>query len=84
MKTITHLVYVEAESVCDIEAGTFLYLDATGNETAATFFVRTCAEENSARRVDDYNEQYCDMYTRLQLDGATRIRYTEKIPNAIF
>ncbi len=84
MQTIEHLVFHESEALCDVEAGTFVYLDGRGEETTARFFVHTCAEENSARRVDDYNTQYCDMYDKLQTDGATRIRYTEKIPNDIF
>lgn len=83
MKTITHMVASEPEVVCEVHTGTFVYLDTHGEETAAEFYVKTC-EDDQARRVDDYNSQYCDMYTQLQLDGATRIRYNEVVPNSIF
>lgn len=84
MKTITHMTAAESEVVCEVHTGTFVYLDAHGEETAAEFYVKTCEEVDQAKRVDDYNSQYCDMYTQLQLDGATRIRYNELSPNPIF
>ena len=77
MQTISHLVFVEAESTCDIKAGTFRYLDAHGEACNADFYVRTCQEFDEGRRGDDYNRQYCEMYMQLMQGGCTRILYQE-------
>ena len=96
MNRIEHLVF--EEPVCDreVHVGTFFYLDQSGEETEAEFFVRCCdlidsVEEfedeeaylRRARRQVEYNEQWSHQFEALDRAGCKDIRFVSLKPNPI-
>lgn len=92
MRVIEQLVCDPPETIILEEAGIFTYVDETGEDVRATFFVR-CApkpddemqdERINADRQSALNEQLTDMWSKLAADGNQKIHFTNKMPDPFF
>lgn len=87
MKHFDHLDYIEPSTSCEVKVGTFTFTNPQGEECVAEFYIHTCIDDSPAgedKRVDDYNQQFTDEWTKLYQDGCSNITYREVTPSPIF
>jgi hypothetical protein len=71
------------------KAGTFTYTDASGDEVSADFYVLCPPKEDgntviTDRRIDALNEQFTDVWTKLEEQSCTNIKYKDVVPSPFF
>lgn len=71
------------------KAGTFTYNDASGSLVTADFYVICPPREDgnviiTDRRIDALNDQFTDVWTKLEEQSCTNIKYQDVRPSPFF